>query len=273
MANGTAAASKPGGKFEHGEVEVFGHAVGYASAGQGDDILVICPGSAGADGSWAKDMLAETMRIVELNPPAWGGTPPLRHKMDQRELAIVLAAAIEALGIERFHVHGASMGGVTAMWIALQFPQRVRSLSVEGGMNFVGEEHLVSPENAKVLAEMVARGDPEGTGYPRAAPHPRKPWADDDYIRGQMRKRIPMMRMLTNAHEAEAEIRLRRSKVPLLVLLGDADELVKPAHLDRWGAIRPDARLMLVEGGAHDIQNTEPERFVAALRHFHGEAA
>ena len=263
---------RPGAKFDHGTVEVFGNEVGHASAGSGSDVLVICPGSAGSDASWAKDMLSERLRVVELNPPGWGGTAPLSHTIDQRDLAIVLAAAIESLGISRYHLHGASMGGVTALWLAAQFPERVRSLSLEGGMNFIRPENLVSIENSQILADMVARNDPDGTGYPRAAPHPRKPWSDDDYIRGQMRKRIPMMRKITNSHEADLERRVADLPMPILVLLGDHDELVRPNHLDRWHDIRPDVGTLLVEGGAHDIQNTEPEQLVAALASLHAAA-
>lgn len=261
--------TRPGDAFSHGTIEVFGHAVGYSNAGQGDDVLVICPGSAGSEASWAKDQLAERTRVVELNPPGWGGSTPLMHKMDQRELAMILAGAIEALGIARFHLHGASMGGVTALWIATQYPDRVRSLSLEGDMAFVREEDLVSPENVKALADMVARNDPEGTGYPRAAAHPRKQWADDEYTLGQMRKRIPMMRMLTNDHERELEQRMASFKVPTVVLLGDSDELLNPSHLDRWREMLPDGETLLVAGAAHDIQNTEPEQLVKALTALH----
>jgi len=261
--------NRPGAAFVHGKVEVFGHEVGYASAGAGEDVLVICPGSAGADASWAKDMLATRMRVIELNPPGWGGTSPLLHKMDQRDLAVILAAAIETLGITRYHLHGASMGGVTALWLAAQFRERVRSLSLEGGMNFIREENLVSIENIRALAGMIERNDPEGEGYPRAAPHPRKPWSDEDYIRGQMRKRIPMMRMITNLHEAELERRVPELDVPILVLLGDQDELVRPNHLERWRGITLKVKTLLIAGAAHDIQNTEPEQLVDALAALH----
>lgn len=256
---------RPGDTFVRGDVEVFGHQVRYYSAGDGEDVLVVCPGSAGADGSWAKDMLAATMRVIELNPPGWGGTTPLTHRMDQRDLAVVLAGAIEALGVTRYHLHGASMGGVAALWLAVQFPERMRSLSLEGGMNFVREEHFVSVENIRQLADMVARNDPDGTAYRRAAPHPRKPWSDDAFIRGQMRKRIPMMRMLTNNHETELLARMETFTVPTLALLGDHDELLLPSHLEHWRRLHPAVEAVLVPGAAHDIQNTEPEQLVAAL--------
>ncbi len=248
-----------------GTVEVFGHSVGYAERGAGDEVLVVCPGSAGADASWAKDLLAGRMRVIELNPPGWGGTPALAFTMDQRDLAVLLAAAVEALGIGRYHLHGASMGGVTALWLAVQFPDRVRTLSLEGDMNFVREEDLVDPASVRVLADMVARGDPEGTGYPRAESHPRKPWMDEEHFRQQMRKRIPMMQMLTHRHADELLQRMQSFEVPTLVLLGDKDELLATSHLDRWREVHPDAVTRPIDGAAHDIQNTEPEALVESL--------
>lgn len=262
---------KPGSGFSHGTVEVFAHSVGYVDAGSGE-VLVICPGSAGSDVSWAKDMLATRLRVIELNPPGWGTTIPLACKIDQRELAHILAAAVDELGVSRFHLHGASMGGVTAMWLAMHYPKRVLSISFEGAMNFSKEEHLVSPERGRVLRDMVARNDPEGSGYPRAAPHPRKPWSNDEFIRGQMRKRIPMLRMLTNKHEAELEARIRDFDIPALALLGDRDEILKPNHLDRWKEVLPAVQTHLVRGASHDIQNTEPEQFVDLLTRLHEEA-
>jgi len=267
-------AERPGGGFRHDVVEVFGHAVHYAEAGEGPDVLVVCPGSAGADGSWTKDLLSERMRVIELNPPGWGGIDILQHRMDQRDLAVILAAAVEKIGVERFHLHGASMGGVTALWFAAQFPERVRCLTTEGGMNFVQEKYLVSLENARVLADMVARNDPEGTGYPAAAPHPRKPWSDTEFIKGQMRKRIPMMRMLSNAHEDDLLARMATFPVPTLAIIGGQDEILKPEHVERWREVLPGVETLVIEAAAHDIQNTEPEALVEAMTAFwarHGE--
>lgn len=260
------AINRPGAGFNHCMVEVFGHAVHYAEAGKGADVFVFCPGSAGVDMSWAKDELARSMRVIELNPPGWGGTEPLAHKIDQRDIAHVLLAALEVLGIERFYLNGASMGGVNALWIAALRPDRVIALSLEGGMNFAREEHLVSPEAARKLREMVEKGDAEGTGYPVAAPHPRKPWADDAFVRHQMRKRIPMMRMVTNAHEDALERQTRTMRTPILVMLGEHDELLKPNHLDRWYDIAPTASRMLLPNAYHDIQNTEPDQFLHLVR-------
>jgi pimeloyl-ACP methyl ester carboxylesterase len=260
--------SQPGAGFAKGSIEVFGHLVGYVEAGSGDDVLIICPGSAGSEPSWTKDLLSRQMRVIELNPPGWGGVTRLRHRIDQRELSVVLAAAVRELGVDHYYLHGSSMGGVSALWLAAQCPARVRCVSTEGGMNFVREEDLVSPENIRILAEMVSRGDPEGTGYPRAKPHPRKPWADDAYIREQMRRRIPMMQMVTNRHETELSELMRSTPVPILAALGDQDELLRPNHLDTWSEVLPEASTVIVPGAAHDIQNTEPEALVSALQTF-----
>src|SRR5262245_34101337 len=41
-----------------------------------------------------------------------------------------VAALMQAIGAERAHVSGLSLGGVTGMWLAAKYPDRVRSLSL-----------------------------------------------------------------------------------------------------------------------------------------------
>ena len=81
-----------------------------------------------------------------------------------------------------------------------------------------------------------------------------------------------MMRMVTNLHEAELERRVRELSMPILVMLGDHDELLRPHYLNRWRDIGSSAKTLLIAGAAHDIQNTEPERFVDALLALHATA-
>lgn len=161
------------------------------------------------------------------------------------------------------------MGGTTALWLAAQYPERVLSLSLEGDMNFVREEDLVDPRGIRILADMVARNDPEGTGYPRGVAHPRKPWYDDNYIRGQMLKRIPMMHRTSNRHEHALRQAMAGFRVPTLVLLGDNDELLQLSHLEQWRRLAPQVTTCVVSNGAHDVQNTEPEKLTVLLLEHH----
>ena len=47
------------------------------------------------------------------------------------ELGATMAAAVTALGIERFNLMATSFGGRVALWMALRQPDRVQALVLE----------------------------------------------------------------------------------------------------------------------------------------------
>jgi len=44
-----------------------------------------------------------------------------------------VAAFMQAIGIDRAHVSGLSLGAATGMWLAARHPQKVKSLSLHSG--------------------------------------------------------------------------------------------------------------------------------------------
>jgi pimeloyl-ACP methyl ester carboxylesterase len=255
----------PGEKFERGTVASFGYEVPFAQAGSGDAIVFL-PGSAGLEMSSAKDTLAQSFRVIELDPPGWGETAPLAAQMQQRQLAIVLADAISALGLARYHLVGASMGGLNAFWLAKQYPERVLSITLEAPMLFYRPQDLVNPDESFIRALRAGAPAPDMSAYPAPPPHPRKPWATADFFRHQMRNRFKMFR--TTDHPADnsaLESFAREAKMPIALLLGTQDEILNPCYAERFKDMVPSSRIDIIDGATHDIQNTAPEGFVAAI--------
>src|SRR5213594_1595791 len=44
-----------------------------------------------------------------------------------------VGAFMQALGVDRAHISGLSMGAATGMWLAAKYPQKVKSLSLHSG--------------------------------------------------------------------------------------------------------------------------------------------
>jgi 3-oxoadipate enol-lactonase len=65
------------------------------------------------------------------------------------------AAVLDAVGIERAHIFGVSMGGMIAEEFALQYPERVDSLIL--GCTAAGGPHAV-PADSEVLQALFRRG-------------------------------------------------------------------------------------------------------------------
>ncbi|ACK50424.1 alpha/beta hydrolase fold protein [Methylocella silvestris BL2] len=116
----------------------------YFEAGSGDPVLLIHGGGAGADswGNWAVcfPMFAERMRVIAMDMVGFGRSdapdPSLfSYTQDARNDQAI--AFIEALGCESIHIVGNSMGGATALGVAMKRPDLVRSIVLmgSGGLN------------------------------------------------------------------------------------------------------------------------------------------
>jgi pimeloyl-ACP methyl ester carboxylesterase len=267
----------PGSKFQQNEVEVRGYRLLYASAGDGP-VIVSLPGSAGFELSFGKDLLAERFTVVELNPPGWGPRDDVSGKLDQRDLADILAEAIDKLGFGAVHLLGTSMGGVNALWMALNHASMVKSLVLDAAMAFMEPAYLRDPAGAAFI-----KGLSDGTIPPEVArqvleslpPGPRyeaKPFMDQAYFLGLMTKRMRMFPHFTNDHEATLNARAKDVACPALVLVGTEDEILKPEIRRAYEAYMPQARFHLVSGGSHDLQGSHPELFARVVADFVSKA-
>ena len=253
----------PGSTFERGTVGVFGYEIPYAKAGKGE-VIISLPGSAGLEMSTAKDTLAKSHCVIELDPPGWGETAELAAEMQQRHLSIILAESIAELGIDRYHLVGTSLGGNNALWMASQFPERVATITLEGPIVFCPPEDMVNPFDL-VAAVKGGMAYEEGA-VPVPAPHPNKPWSTAEYFHEQMRRRFRMMKFLAHP-EDDSPLRefVKSTGIPTMLLLGTADELLKESYAQTFASAMPTASIKLIEGATHDIQNSAPEAFVEAV--------
>ena len=260
---------QPGANFKRATVAVFGYEVAYADAGTGDAIISL-PGSAGLEMSKAKDILARDNRVIELNPPGWGESPILDASMKQRHLAYLLAAAIEELGIDRYTIMGTSLGGVNALWLAQQFPDRVSAIILEAPMAFYRDEHLVNPQ-MEIMLKAIRAGELPGFDPNIPAPpiDPQKPWSDADYFHEQMRRRFKMFRFTDTSENWDLEPFARSLSIPTTLVFGTEDEILNKSYPAQLASIIPNLKVKIAEGASHDIQNTGTEVFVEAVRAAH----
>jgi pimeloyl-ACP methyl ester carboxylesterase len=109
--------------FSEGFVEADGFRIRYLEAGRGTP-LVHLHGAGGPRLTPAHDLLARRFRVIAFEVPGFGQSP-------EEVLAATMARAIDALGLGTFNLMGTSLGGKTALWLALQAPERVLALVLE----------------------------------------------------------------------------------------------------------------------------------------------
>ena len=189
----------------------------------------------------------------------------VRSAYTLQDMADDALGVLDALGIERAHVVGASMGGMIAQRLAARAPKRVASLvSI---MSSSGARGLPGPR-ADVLSLMLRRlpGSDEASlvahsmRLVRLIAGPVFP-PDEVALRERLvralrrsyRPRGLVRQTLAVAADGDRAALLARITSPTLVLHGDADPLVPVAcGLDTSRRI-PGARFALVPGMGHDL--------------------
>jgi pyruvate dehydrogenase E2 component (dihydrolipoamide acetyltransferase) len=125
-------------------VDVDGLRVRYASRG-GDDAsrpaVLFIHGFGGDLDNWLfnLDALAETHRVFALDLPGHGQSTPQAPGTTLADLAAFVGKFMDAVGLERAHLVGHSMGGGIAAQMAIDAPARVRSVALISPVGF-GDE-------------------------------------------------------------------------------------------------------------------------------------
>jgi len=107
-----------------------GATLSYTRTGAGPAVLLI-QGVGAIGNTWKPqiDGLADRYTVVAFDNRGIGRSRILDGRLTVEDMAGDALAIMDALGIERFHVAGHSMGGVIAQALALRVPDRVKSLA------------------------------------------------------------------------------------------------------------------------------------------------
>ena len=115
------------------EIDAGGTRLRVLDLGAGEATPVVLVHGFGADlNSWmfTQPALADRGRVVALDLPGHGGSTKVLDGADAASFAAVIDGALGALGIERVHLVGHSMGGGIALNFAARQPERVASLTL-----------------------------------------------------------------------------------------------------------------------------------------------
>ena len=222
-----------------------------------------------ADG-WIDKFVERGFRVIrfdnrDVGKSTWFDDAPadeLGAKYRVGDMAKDAIAVLDAVGVDRAHVFGVSMGGMIVQQMAIDHPDRL--LTMTSVMSRTGEEGygnsskeafglLTAPpatDRESYIASQIAGlkvwGSPEfadeerwrataGAAFDRAF-HP-------------MGTRNQFMAIGASGPRGDA---LRNVTVPTLVIHGDKDTLIEPSGGRRTAEVIPGARFELIEGMGHD---------------------
>ncbi|MEU1852638.1 3-oxoadipate enol-lactonase [Streptomyces sp. NPDC019990] len=215
--------------------------------------------------------LSITHRVVRWDLPGHGGSAPglVGPGTTVGDLAGLVLALADSLGIERFGYAGVSLGGAVGLHLAVHHPERLSSLAVicssahfGGAKPWEERAALVRREGLAGLAENAdARWFTSGFTVPELVQAHRD--ADPDAYAA-----------CCDALAAfDLRNRLTGIAVPTLLIAGREDPATPPAHLREIADAVPGATLVEIPGASHLAPAQRPEAVLTALRaHFGGLA-
>ncbi|MET7683509.1 3-oxoadipate enol-lactonase [Streptomyces sp. NPDC005423] len=215
--------------------------------------------------------LSVTHRVIRWDLPGHGGSAPglIGPGATVGDLAGLVLALADSLGIERFGYAGVSLGGAVGLHLAVHHPERLASLAVicssahfGGARPWAERAALVRREGlASLVASAGARWFTEGFTVPelvadQGAADPAAYAACCDALAAfDLRDRLP-------------EISART-----LLVAGREDAATPPAQLREIADAVPGAALVEIPGAAHLAPAERPEAVLTALRaHLGGDA-
>jgi len=184
------------------------------------------------------------------------------YKID--DMADDSVGLLDALGIDKAHICGASMGGMIAQTIAFRHPARV--LSLTSIMSSTGARDLPQAKPdimALLLTPPPAKREANiehGVKVWRAISGPGFPF-DEEYMRKKMalsydRCFYPqgvMRQLVAILAHGDRTSALKSVKAPTLVIHGAADPLVPVECGKATAAAVPGAKLLIIKGMGHSL--------------------
>lgn len=262
------------GQFRLGYIDAGAVRTRCLEAGDGEEAIVLLHGTGGHLEAYMRNILplAERYRVFAIDMVGHGFSDKPDHDYEIAHYARHLADFMDAVGIERAHLSGESLGGWVAARFAMDHPERVDRLvlNTAGGL-------VADPAVMERIRELSLQAVREAT---RDSVRKRLEWlmhdpaaVTEDLV--EMRYRIYTQPGFLRAMEhilclQEMEIRrrnmfddddLRRISSPTLVIWTSHDPTGAVEVGQKFADLIPDAELVVMQDCGHWPQFEDAQRF------------
>jgi pimeloyl-ACP methyl ester carboxylesterase len=258
----------------NGDVELYFETFGSDA----DPTLLLVNGLGGQcisyAAEWCERFASCGYRVVRFDNRDTG----LSSKLDGRDyllwdMALDAVAVLDAVGAERAHVLGVSMGGMIVQSLAISHPERVQTMT--SVMSHTGEVAYGRASPA-ALAALTASPPTSRAEYVERrveaiAIYGSKPeWVDEAAVRATAEAAYD--RCFCPEGQARQLVAIQQSgdrgdvlpalRMPTLVLHGSRDTLVDPSGGRRTAELVPGARYVEIDGMGHDYPRVLWDRWI-----------
>ena len=262
-------------------VAIGEHRLRVVEVGTGEPVLLV-HGLADSAYTWHRNLralAAAGFRAVAYDHPGCGqSTLPAGFRFGVDKLSGLAVGLLDALGIERAHLVGSSMGGGIGLQLAVHRPERLRRVVlVDATCYRAAFRPLGYLARCSSLCALCCR-----LGGPwLAEPVLRRVYGDTSLLTPQvvaqyrMAAERPeyrqacagMLRDYWNGAFAETARRYREIRLPLLLVWGARDVCIR-ARYGRHLAADTGAELIVIAKAGHLVQQASPDSFNEAVTYF-----
>jgi 3-oxoadipate enol-lactonase len=231
-------------------------------------------GSCGDDWPLQLPALEPRYRVLTLDLPGHGASPLLRGWPSVGFMADEVARLLEALEEPPVHLVGLSLGGAVSLQLAVDHPDRVRSLTAVNAFARL-RPHVGGLGRGLVRMALLAFGPMAAMG--RWVADGLFPGADQSILRQAAAQRIAAnpRRAYLQAIAAVSRFDLRRRlkdiACPTLIVAGERDATVPMRAKVELAEGIPGARLEVIPASGHATPLDAPEAFNNLLLRFLSE--
>jgi pimeloyl-ACP methyl ester carboxylesterase len=281
---------EPDSKF----IEINDVNIHYKEAGSGDKTFILLHPFGGSTYSWREvmDEFAKYGRVIAYDRPAFGLTErPMPDDWESNPYGMkanveILRGLLDAFSVDKAILVGNSAGGGVAVAFALEYPERVEDLilvdpGVGGGY---GPQFpawalpVMWTPQARHLGPLMMRDYQET--LPRTV---EREWFDQSKLTEEIRGKHLQILKIKNWDRAFYELTfapaypelrplLPQLTVPVLIVAGQEDRLIRSWYFEAISGEIPNARLNIIPQCGHVPQEECPSEFIeVVLEYLHAE--
>lgn len=231
------------------------------SSGDQQAALLLLPGLLGSISSQWRDFasaLSDSYRIILVDLRGHGRSENRAQGLALQQMVQDLSGLLDHLGLETVHIAGYSLGGYLGLMLHLQAPRRVLTLLMHA-TKFYWNEASVSGMRRQLDPDAMAQ---------------KVPAYADQLVREHGSRWRQLVRqagdlVAATANEGLTEGMARRAQIPVLVSVGDRDELVGLPEAARLAQVIPNGALLVLPGVRHPFSSIPEIPLLPMMRQFH----
>ncbi len=262
-------------------IQANGIFIYYETRGEGFPLMLI-NGWGGNLDSWSDrmvDRLAEKHKVIMMDNRGTGRSskPDIPYTMDM--MAADVWGLLRALGIEKTHVMGFSMGGAITQTFGINYPEMAKSL-VLCGTTPGGENSVSSDPQVQMDLALIANPLPEMTERDRTIKLLYLLYSKE-YVEANLEALVedetysdhptPSYSLMNQSHAIstlDTFPYLPDLEMPVLVMTGEDDVLVPPENSERIASKIPESKLVKIPGCGHGFLKQKTDEATKVILEF-----